>query len=70
MRYCVGVEPETVVHLKQELQNGRNYLKLDYRTHISRSSNIADHCSTFALSDANNSTWQEECDHEHDEEYV
>lgn len=59
-----------IVSLKQSLHDGRNYLKLDYRTHVSNSSRIADHCSTFSLSDPSSSVWRQECDHEHDEEYV
>ena len=64
---CLGVKPEVIVRLKDDLHNGRNYLKLDYRTHISSSSRISDHCSTYGLSDANNSAWRKACDHEHDE---
>ncbi len=67
---CLGVKPEVIVRLKQDLHDGRNYLKLDYRTHISSSSTVADHCSTFGLSDASSSTWRKTCDHEHEEEYV
>ncbi|CAF5147942.1 unnamed protein product [Rotaria magnacalcarata] len=62
-----GVKPESIVHLKEDLHNGRNYLKLDYRTHVSHSSRIADHCSAFGLSDAHNAAWQKTYDHEHDE---
>lgn len=65
-----GVKPEDVVYLKQALHDGRNYLKLDFKTHVSISSTIADHCSTFALSDSANSPWQQSCSHEHDDEYV
>jgi hypothetical protein len=67
---CLGTKPETIVRLKQDLYDGRNYLKLDYRTHVSNSSRIADHCSTFGLSDTHNSAWRKKCDHEHDEEYA
>jgi hypothetical protein len=70
MHSRLGTKPEIIVRLKQDLYDGRNYLKLDYRTHISNSSRIADHCSTFGLSDANCSAWRKKCDHPHDEEYV
>ena len=30
---CLGVKAEVIVRLKDDLHNGRNYLKLDYRTH-------------------------------------
>lgn len=65
-----GTEPEIIVRLKQDLSDGRNYLKLDYRTHVSQNSRISDHCSVFGLSDVNNSAWRQKCDHAHDEEYV
>lgn len=67
--FSVGIESKIVVCLKQALHDSRNYLKLDYRTHVSKSSRIADHCSTFGLSDAKNSAWREKCNHQHDEEY-
>jgi len=66
--FSIGTQSATVIRLKQALHDARNYLKLDYRTHVSKSSKIADHCSTFGLSDAQNSAWREKCDHEHDEE--
>ena len=66
--YVPGAKPEEVVHLKKSLQKGRNYLKLDYKTHISTENNVADHCSTFALSDASNEAWRKQCGHDHDKE--
>jgi len=54
--------------LKKSLQNSRNYLKSDYKVHISQSSSVPDHCSTFALSDLNNHCWKEACDHDHNEQ--
>ncbi|CAF1356373.1 unnamed protein product [Adineta ricciae] len=66
--FSIGAQAETVIRLKQALHDARNYLKLDYRTHISKSSRVPDHCSIFGLSDAQNSAWREKCDHEHDEE--
>jgi hypothetical protein len=67
--FDLGLKPETIVRLKQQLHDGRNYLKLKFKTHISQNSRIADHCSTFAVSDPNDSSWREKCDHDHDEEY-
>lgn len=66
---CLGANPETVVRLKEQLHGGGNYLKLDFKTHISDKSRVADHCSTYALSDLENSSWCRKCDHDHDEEY-
>jgi hypothetical protein len=45
-------------------------LKLDFKTHISITSTIADHCSTFGLSDPSNSAWQQKCKHQYDDECV
>ena len=67
---CLDVKPETVVRLKEQLHNGRNYSKLDFKTHILNKSRVADHCSTYALSDLENSSWCRKCDHDHDEEYM
>lgn len=69
MYFHLGVKPEKVVHLKENLRNGRNYLKLDYRTHISNTSLVADHCSTFGLSDKSKPKWRKTCDHDHVEQY-
>jgi hypothetical protein len=65
-----GVPPENIFFLKQALQDGRNFLKLDFKTHISTTSRVADHCSTFGLSDATRLSWRNKCDHEHDDECV
>ena len=54
--------------MKRDLQNSRNYLKTDYTVHVSSSSNVADHCSIFALSDINNKYWQQACDHNHNQQ--
>ena len=66
--YVPGAKPEEIVDLKKSLQSARNYLKLDYKTHISMENNVADHCSTFALSDASNDAWRKRCEHDHDKE--
>lgn len=66
--FSISTKSEVISRLKQALHDAWNYLKLDYRTHVTKSSKIADHCSTFGLSDAQNTAWREKCDHEHDEE--
>ena len=66
----IGVKAEDVVRLKKGLQDGRNYLKIDYKTHISTSTPIADHCSTFALSDPRIPSWRSKCQHDHNDSYV
>ena len=52
--------------MKIVLHQSRNYIKLDYKLHISQHSRIADHCANYALSDPNEKKWSESSDHEHD----
>lgn len=66
--FPLGTQSETVIRLKQALHDARNHIKLDYRTHVSESSKIADHCLTLGLRDAQNSAWRKKWDDEHDEE--
>ncbi len=51
--------------MKNGLNQSRNYLKNDFKTHVQGSSEIADHCITFALSDTSDPDWQEKCNHFH-----
>jgi hypothetical protein len=37
------------------------------QVHVSRSSTVADHCSTFALSEAKDKCFSSTCDHKHDD---
>ena len=59
---------DEILQLKKTLQHLRNHIKIDYKTHISASSTIADHCSTFALSDPEEQAWQSACDHLHNDQ--
>jgi hypothetical protein len=68
--FIIGAPPHDVVRLKSILHKSRNYLKLDYKLHITRSSRIADHCTNHALSDPKEKKWSENCDHQHDQLYV
>lgn len=61
---------QDATHLKSMLRRSRNYLKLDYKLHLARSSRIADHCITHALSDNAETKWAEACDHRHDLQYT
>ena len=56
--------------LIENLKLARFYLKSDYKVHVTRSSNIADHCCIYALSDPKKSDFAQDCDHEHDESCV
>ena len=61
----IDVPIAELVQLQKALQQCRNYIKIDYKTHISNSSTIADHCSIYALADPADIDWNEECNHEH-----
>ena len=65
----IGTKSESVARLKRDLHDGRDYLKLDYKTHVATESKVADHCSKYALSDKTNAAWRDKCDHDHDAEY-
>jgi hypothetical protein len=53
--------------LLENLKRGRQYLKSDYKVHITKSSTVGDHCATFALSDKSDKDFQQMCDHEHND---
>lgn len=48
----------------KRLKSGKNYLKSDFKVHISTDSPCADHCGTFALSTAE-PEFHSNCFHEH-----
>ena len=50
-----------------DLQRGKQYLKSDFKLHVSRSSRIPDHCILFALSETRSQYYASSCDHDHDE---
>ncbi|CAF2131505.1 unnamed protein product [Rotaria magnacalcarata] len=56
--------------LIENLTRARFYLKSDCKVHVTRSSNIADHCCVYALSDPEEHNFAQDCDHEHDESYI
>ena len=44
------------------------YVSLFFKqVHISKSASVADHCTSYALSDLNESVYQSPCDHQHNE---
>jgi len=53
--------------LIENLKRARFYLKSDYKVHITRSNNVADHCCIHALSDPKKREFAQACNHEHDE---
>ncbi|KAK3109197.1 hypothetical protein FSP39_025224 [Pinctada imbricata] len=50
--------------LKKKLIAGKQYLKTDYKVHVERSSNVADHCRNFALGSSDRA-FTNHCDHDH-----
>jgi hypothetical protein len=64
--YIIGLPEREGMELKRDIQSSRNYLKSDYKVHVSPNSSVPDHCSTFALSDNINNCWKKQCDHQHD----
>jgi hypothetical protein len=53
--------------LLENLKRGRQYLKSDYKVHITKSSKVGDHCATFVLSDKADKDFRQMCDHEHND---
>ena len=61
-----GRDREWCIRAQQRLQEGKRYLKTDYRVHCTKeSSPCKDHCRKFALSDFVEKDFKEECDHGH-----
>ena len=59
--------PKTwAIDLKGKLKASKNYLKTDYKVHITDESRCADHCRAHALSDSI-PEFQQKCFHEHNE---
>ncbi|CAF2990977.1 unnamed protein product [Rotaria sp. Silwood2] len=56
--------------LIENLKRARFYLKSDYKVHVTRSSNIADHCCVYALSDPEGRNFSQDCEYEHDESCI
>jgi hypothetical protein len=61
----LNVSPAEKSRLIKNLEQCRFHLKSDYKLHVSKESLIADHCSTFALSDTKDSNFREKFSHEH-----
>ena len=61
-----GVDVTWANSIKQDLKAGKRYLKTDYKTHTGSKERCKDHCTTFSLSDPNNSDYSSSCNHERD----
>ena len=61
-----GASPEWGANTKEKLDQAKRYLKTDYKAHCKEeSSPCADHCRVFALSDANDEAFKQDCEHWH-----
>jgi hypothetical protein len=66
--HSLGLEKGTSETLKKSLQEGKRYFKTEYQCHCQEGeSHCPDHCRKFALSDPEDSDFEEECAHEHTE---
>ena len=57
---------DEIVQLRKALQQSRNYIKIDYKLHVSTSSTVHIHRSTFAISDPEKRMWNDSSHHTHD----
>ncbi|CAF2038615.1 unnamed protein product [Rotaria magnacalcarata] len=51
-------------------ESGEAFDEFDYKVHVTRSSNITDHCCIYTLSDPKKRDFSQDCDHEHDESCI
>lgn len=63
----VGMSHQWAKDIQEKLKQSKQYLKADYKLHISSESRCADHCTTYALS-STEKQFQKECKHTHDTE--
>jgi hypothetical protein len=62
----VSADKEHVAELKKKLSNGKKYLKTEYKMNCSpETSECADHCRRFALSDPTDAKFKAVCSHSH-----
>lgn len=52
--------------VSERLKHGKNYLKLDFKSHVDKSDWCGDHCISYSLSDPKNEKHQSQCTHDHD----
>ena len=52
--------------VSKRLKNGKDYLKVDFKSHVAVADWCADHCSTYALSDPTDVKFASDCEHDHD----
>ena len=54
--------------IQREIKEIKRYFKTDFKAHIGREENCADHCSTYSLSDPKYKEYKRSCNHKHDVE--
>jgi hypothetical protein len=64
---ALSIDGQEKTRLITALRSAKQYLKSDFKLHVSRSSNIADHCIMFSLSERHSQFYSSPCDHNHDE---
>ena len=63
-----GLPRHWCAEVKDKLKDAKRYLKTDYRVHCNPEMAVCpDHCWKFALSDEQDSDFQENCSHQHSE---
>ncbi|VDI68023.1 Hypothetical predicted protein [Mytilus galloprovincialis] len=67
LRKCntFGLPASTVKDISSHLQRVNQHLQFEVKGHISTETNIALHCSTYALSDISHKDYCGSCNHEH-----
>ncbi|KAK3729705.1 hypothetical protein QZH41_015430, partial [Actinostola sp. cb2023] len=60
-----GMGKEWETRMIEVLKTAKLYLKGDYKVHIARSSQVADHCMLFSLSDSSDTDYVQVCNHTH-----
>ena len=63
--FVLGLDEQRAQQLKHQLKSSRQYLKTDYRIHLSSCEPCRDHCSVHALS-TSEPEFNGACDHLHD----
>ncbi|CAC5355562.1 unnamed protein product [Mytilus coruscus] len=63
----IGKDKDWCEELKKSLSSSKQYLKLEYKLHVSKSSKVMDHCSQYALS-TDSKEFAKDCNHVHDQD--
>ncbi|CAB3993489.1 Hypothetical predicted protein [Paramuricea clavata] len=61
-----GCDQVLINSCEAALKAGKQYIKTDYKVHVSEASNVPDHCCVHALSDQKQPLFSSKCNHLHD----